>query len=201
MTTSEDASYGGVSFALRHPVAAGQVLSLSLPLPTNYRRTALGEPVYRVYGLVRGLVPDGPATRVSVMFLNKPPKGYETNPGGRYLLSTDRPAPVGAERRQFKRVDLCLNLKLRRTHGGVAQEEQTVTENLCRGGARVTTGMGVNKGEMVVVEDPAGTFSTRAEIRNVFIGKDGVPRLNLCFVSGEATERLVAATGIVQFGA
>lgn len=203
MTTSEDASRGGVRFLLRHPVPVGQVLQLSLPLPTNYRSYALGEPFYRPYALVRAVLPAWPATRVGVMFLGRtPPKGYQRNPGGRYLLPNDpRPVPIPTERRQFKRLDVYLNLKLKRTGGAAAQEEQTVTENLGRGGARVMTSMGVDKGEVLVVEDPGGAFSTRAEIRNVFIGKDGVPRLNLRFVEGEATERLVAAAGIAHLGA
>ena len=202
MTTSEDASYGGVRFPLRHPVVAGHVLMLSLPFPKNLRRYAVGEPFYHVYSLVRAVLPAWPATRVGVKFLGKtPPKGYEANPGGRYLLPNDpRPAPASTERRHFKRLDVYLNLKLKRTGGATGEEEQTVTENLGRGGARVTTGMGVDKGELLVVEDPGGAFSTRAEIRNVFIGKDGVPRLNLRFVAGEATERLVAAAGIANLG-
>lgn len=200
MTTSEDASYGGVRFPLRHPVVAGHVLLLSLPFPKNLRRYAVGEPFYHVYSLVRAVLPAWPATRVGVMFLGKtPPKGYETKPGGRYLLPSDS-LPVPTERRYFKRLDVSLNLRLKRTDGAAAQEEQTVTENLGRGGALVRTGMGVGKGELLVVEDPGGAFSTRAEIRNVFIGKDGVPRLNLCFIAGEATDRLVAMAGLARLG-
>jgi hypothetical protein len=53
--------------------------------------------------------------------------------------------------------------------------------------------MPVAKGEIVVLEELGGDFRTRAEIRNVYIGQDRVPRLNLQFLDAEAPERLVAA--------
>lgn len=55
------------------------------------------------------------------------------------------------------------------------------------------TTMPVAKGEIVVLEELGGDFRTRAEIRNVYIGQDRVPRLNLHFLDAEAPERLVAA--------
>jgi hypothetical protein len=198
MTSSEDASRGGARFALKKTVHIGQVLQVSLPLPKAYRRFGLTDPSYKVYTLVRDVFPAWPANRVGVMFLGEhPPKGYEQNPGGRYLLPTDaKPAPK--ERRQYTRLDVFINLKLRRSNadGTSIQEEQTVTENLSRGGARVYTALKVDKGEILEVEDPAGSFSTRVEVRNVFVGKDGVPRLNLRFLDGAAPDKLIAAAGI-----
>ncbi len=199
MTTTEDASYGGARFFLKQRVQVGQVLKISLPLPKRYRRFAVTETAYTVHTLVRDVFPSSPGYYVGVMFLGpNPPKGYEQNPGGfRYLLPTD-PKPAAKERRQYRRLDVFINLKLRRTDGigGGVQEEQTVTENLSRGGFRAPTAMGVGKGEVLIVEDPAGSFHTRAEVRNVYIGKDGIPRLNLRFLDGEAPEKLIAAAGI-----
>jgi hypothetical protein len=67
-----------------------------------------------------------------------------------------------------------------------------VAENLGKGGARVLTSMPVVQGEIVLVEEVGGPFRTRAEIRNIFIGTDKVPRLNLKFLDGEAPDRLIA---------
>lgn len=196
MSSTEDCSYGGARFPLKRTVYVGQVLMIALPLPKSFRRDSSPDPSYKVYTLVRDVFPAWPGNRVGVMFLGKgPPKGYEQNPGGRYLLSTD-PKPTPKERRQFTRLDIFVNLKIRRTSGDSVQEEQTVTENLSRGGARVPTAMDVAKGEILVVEDPQGAFSTRVEVRNVFAGKDGIPRLNLRFLDGEAPDKLIAATGI-----
>jgi PilZ domain-containing protein len=201
MTTCEDVSSGGCAFNLRHPVLTGQVLFLSLPLPKDYRRYALADPSYKSYALVRGLAMAGVGVgRISVMFLGKnPPKGYEENPGGRYLLATD-PKPAPKERRQFRRIEVVLALRLRRydAASGTLQEEQTLTENLSRGGARVQTGMAVSKGEILFVEDPRGAYSARAQIQNLFIGKDGIPRLNLRFLNGGAPDRLIQAAGFTE---
>ena len=58
------------------------------------------------------------------------------------------------------------------------------------------TSLPVEKGEILLVEDAAGRFSLRAEIRNVFIGKDGVPRLNLRFIDGQAPDGLIQTAGL-----
>jgi len=133
---------------------------------------------------------------VGVFFLGRhPPKDYDKNPGGRYLLPTDAPPPL-KERRLSPRVEnVFLNVKLSRVEaeGGAGQEEQTVAENLGKKGARVMTTMPVAKGEIVAFEELGGDFRARAEIRNVYIGQDRVPRLNLHFLDLEAPERLVAA--------
>ena len=58
------------------------------------------------------------------------------------------------------------------------------------------TSLPLSKGDRVMVEDLAGTFHAAAEIRNLFIGKDGVPRLNLFFLNGDAPAALIAAAGL-----
>jgi len=195
MTQSEDACFGGISFPLKHSAFIGQALHLSLPLPKAFRQYSLSDTSYRVYGLVRDIYTLPTSVRVGVMFLGKnPPRGYEANPGGRYLLPND-PPPAPKERRGSGRVDIFINLKLVRNNGTV-QTETTVTENLGRGGVRVMTSLPVSEGEILLVEDAAGTFRLRAEIRNMFVGKDGVPRLNLRFIDGPAPESLIQSAGI-----
>jgi hypothetical protein len=194
MTQSEDACFGGVALPLKHPVFVGQALFLSLPLPKAFRQYSLSDATYRVYALVRAVALP-PINRVGVMFLGKhPPRGYEANPGGRYLMPND-PPPAPKERRILRRVDVYVNLRLVRSNGTV-QAEQTVTENLSRGGVRIMTSLPVEKGEVVVIEDPHGSFSLRAEARNVFVGKDGIPRVNLRFVDGSKADALIAASGL-----
>jgi hypothetical protein len=83
------------------------------------------------------------------------------------------------------------NLRLSRQGEG-AEKEFTVAENLSKGGARVLTTLPVVKGEIIIVEEMAGPFRSRAEIRNIYIGKDKVPRLNLRFLDAEAPDRLIA---------
>jgi PilZ domain-containing protein len=191
MSKSGNASFGGVALLLVHTVEIGQVLYLRLPLPKQFRQYALAEQSYLVYGLVRSVKPGRPST-VGVMFLGKnPPRGWEDNPGGRYLLPTD-PAPK--ERRRWKRLENAfLNVKLRRPVEGVGpQEEITVAENIGKGGARVLTGVVVPEGTILEVEELGGPFRTRAAVKRAFLGRDNVPRLSLHFLDREAPDRLVS---------
>lgn len=193
MTSTSDASQGGASFALKHPLQAFQVVQLTLPLPKIFRRYALGEQTYRVYGLVRDVSTGPSSSRVGVLFIGKnPPKGYDQNPGGLYLLARD-PKPAPKERRRSHRIEnLFVNLRLRTVIEGADKEERTFAENMGKGGARVMTTMQLEKGAIVEVEEMGGTFRTRAEIRNIYIGSDNVARLNLHFLDEEPPDRLVS---------
>jgi len=192
MTVSDDTSAGGVAFQIAHPAQFGQVLHLSLPLPKRFRQYDLTDPSYHVYAVVRRAETVQGRTTVGVMFLGKtPPRGYEKNPTGRYLLSEDPGPGTRTERRAHERHEMHYNLRLSRQGEG-AEKEFTVAENLSKGGARVLTTLPVVKGEIIIVEEMAGPFRSRAEIRNIYIGKDKVPRLNLRFLDAEAPDRLIA---------
>jgi hypothetical protein len=198
MTSTNDASYGGASFPLKHGHSLGQVFLLTLPLPKNYRRYALNESSYRTYALVRASRAGGrDAARVGVMFLGRtPPRGYQANPGGRYFLPGDENDSAGrhVERRRHERLPLYVNLKVQRT-GDTPGEERTVTENLSRGGARVLSTLPVAAGDVLVVSDIAGRASASAVVCHVFVGADHIARLNLSFTDTASFERLLAAAG------
>ena len=139
MSATDDASYGGASFPLKHPHGVGQVLSLSLPLPRNFRRYDLTETSYKIFALVRNTRAGASGQRVAgVMFIGRvPPKGYETKPGGRYRLPDDpRTGPTpGAERRQHERLQLFVNLRLRRLGvSGVLEEAYGARSAIVIGG-------------------------------------------------------------------
>ncbi len=204
MTASDDISYGGASFPLRHSHGVGQVLLLSAPLPRNFRRYDLAETSYKSYALVRNSrTTENGARVVGVMFLGRvPPKGFETKPGGRYRLPTDpraaqapaTGAPPG-ERRRHERLQLFVNLRLKRTGMSGVMEEQTVTENLSHGGARVFTTLPISPGETITVTDLEDTVASEAVVRNVYVGPDRVTRLNLHFPDARGFERLRHAAG------
>ena len=198
MSTLENVSASGAAFHVRHLVTKGNVFALATPLPKRFRRYDLSEASYRTYALVRHAESEPTGYNVGVMFLGKtPPRGFEKHPGGLYFLPHD-PPPVTApkERRRWPRVDTFVNLRLTRVipQGGGPQEERTIAENISRGGARVLTAMPVMKGELLLVEEVDGNFRTRAEVRNIYIGPDGIPRLNLMFLDAEAPGRLVGTS-------
>ena len=194
MTASEDASYSGCAFVLKHPVGHGQALHLSMPLPKHFRQYDITDPSYHIYALVRDITPAKPGNRLGTLFLGKqPPKGFGENPNSRFLLPKDK-KPDPRERREHQRLDVFHNFRLRRQTPGVGPpEERTVSENLSRRGARVLTSLAVARGEVLEVEELQGTFRTRAEIRNIYIGKDNIPRLNLCFLDADVPDRLILA--------
>jgi PilZ domain-containing protein len=201
MSTVLDVSASGASFVLKHSVARGNVLHLLVPLPKRFRSYDLGEASYHVYALVRSTRSDPDGTRVGALFLGKhPPRGFEKEPSAIYLLPDD-PDPGRAahaspqERRVHRRLDVFVNLVVKRLDGRTdgLTEERTIAENIGRGGARVLTSLLVLTGDVVMVQEVDGDFRTRAEVRNVYVGPDHVPRLCLRFLDQEAPPRLVSA--------
>ena len=197
MSNCEDASAGGVGFVVHRPVVLGQVLHLSLPLPARLRQYDLTDASYRVYTLVRNVRPaKGGGVRIGVVFLGRhPPRGSQSLTGDLFLMPGD-PTPV--ERRKFARYTARLKLRLEAEHapGGIAVEERTIADNVSEWGAQVTARtLPVVKGVTLTVEEIGGDFKTRAEVRNVSIGEDGQPRLNLLFLDHPAPERLLPAVG------
>jgi PilZ domain-containing protein len=179
ITTSADASAGGAAVDLQHPVRVGQVVQLQMPLPRRFRSFDPFSPAYRVYAVVRSRQPDG---RTGLRFLS------EEEP-------QRAPAPALVERRRgirregpFVFVLRCIALdgELDARRG-----EATVAENLGPGGACLKTSLSLARGDVVWVAEAGGPFRTRAEIRNVGLGRDGVSRVNVMFLDADAPERLM----------
>jgi len=217
--TTVDSSSGGIAFPTGHSVSKGQILHLTLPLPTSLREYDFQAPEYRVYTLVRDATPQDnghTAYRVGAMFFGRiPPRGYDKSPGARFLLPWDAPAedqpepsppprpapsatppnsfqPAPGDRRHFERRDVFVNLTLQQEDewGMVLHEELTVTENIGKGGARVMTVFGFNKGDVLVVQEMGGDFTTRAEVRDV-ASNGRIRRLFLKFLDHQPPDRLL----------
>jgi serine/threonine protein kinase len=113
--------------------------------------------------------------------------------------SPTAPTAPPPERRRDTRLDIFANFKLRRLddQGDVLQEERTIAENVGRGGARVCTSMAsLGAGDVVTIEEVGGPnkdkpFTTRAEVRHSYLGKDNIRRLNLRFLDRPAPKHLV----------
>jgi hypothetical protein len=212
--TSFDVSLRGARFLLTHPVERGQVLLLIMAMPVQYRRYDPGQPLYRIYALVRHArgMPDGQEVGVRLLGKN-PPRDYERHPACRYFLPGERlpvDAPVhqrldvipgnesGApsneasfeERRRRRRLDVFVDFRIHRIDAP-STPERTVSENISPGGARLMTSQPIQPGEIVRIEEVDGEFATRAEVVNVYLGQDRTLRLNLRFLDGELPKRLV----------
>jgi hypothetical protein len=77
--------------------------------------------------------------------------------------------------------------------GAVLQEELTVADNVSKGGAHVLTTLTFGKGDVVLLQEANGDFATRAQVRRVASGEDGITRLHLKFLVREAPDRLLRA--------
>jgi hypothetical protein len=91
---------------------------------------------------------------------------------------------------------LSLRLEAENAPGGVAVEEKTTTDDVSLWGAQVrATTLPVVKGAILQVQEIGGEFKTRAEVRNISIGPDGQPRLNLLFLDSPAPDHMLPAVG------
>ncbi len=182
--TTDDVSATGCSLTTKHPLATGQVLHLSLPLPRNLRAHDLDTASYPVYAVVRH-VRNG---RAGILFLGRqPPRHFAGHTGERYFMPGDA-TPAGARPAAHPVV---ASVRLRRLNvtPGPASEEITVTEGLSTTEALLRTSLPVQKGEPVEISEIGGTFHGRALVQSVSIGKDNIPRLTVSFTEADAEAR------------
>ena len=185
-----DASEGGVSVSLRHPVRRGQLLHLSLPLPSRFRQYDLTDHSYRVYGLVRNVVETGDeGARVGFMFFGKiPPHGADALPAELFFMPGETDA--GAQPRP-EAVALTIRFAAEYAPGGVEKEEAAQAECVGIWDARVKIcSLPVTNGAILLVTGADGSFESRAEVRHISIGADGAPRLDLVFLDAPVPRRL-----------
>ena len=109
---------------------------------------------------------------------------------------TPTPPPADPnERRAHPRFQLFLNFTIQQVDewGAVLQEELTVAESLSKGGAQVKTSLQFVEGDVILLQEAGGGYATRAEVRGVQAGPDGIARLHLKFLDRPAPERLLKA--------
>jgi hypothetical protein len=101
------------------------------------------------------------------------------------------------ERREFKRFEVSMPLRLSRMPSWRSEEpqaEETLAEVIARGGALVRSRMAIDKGELLTVEI-GPDYSTRAEVMYVssgtMAGGDGIQRLGLRFLDALMPDELI----------
>jgi PilZ domain len=112
-------------------------------------------------------------------------------------IHLDPMSPALHDRRASARVNLFVNFTLQLVDewGTVLQEELTVADNLSRGGAHVLTSLEFAKNDVIQLEESGGGFATRAEVRGVKRGRDGIIRLHLRFLDGQTPDHLLGIKG------
>jgi hypothetical protein len=186
VTTTRDASAGGASFLVDHPLTVGEVIRVQVlpPLPEILGPFELKEPSRPVYAIVRSSVLDSRGRRVGVKF-------FDDVDG---LMPPAAPIPpLGTEdRRVCERYLTSVHFVVQRIdeYGAVLTEALTVAENVSGGGAQLLAPINVARGDTLVLQEAGGTFESRAEVRNAFVDGDGLRRLNVMFLDGRSPAHL-----------
>jgi hypothetical protein len=186
ITTTRDASAGGASFLVDHPLSVGEVVRLQLlpPLPDMLGPVELTAPSRPVYAIVRSSIKDARGLRVGVKF-------FEDVEG---LMPVFAPAaPLGTEDRRLRQRYLTsVHFIVQRVdeYGAVLVEALTVAENVSRGGAQLLAPIAAARGDTLLLLEAGGTFESRAEVRNAFLDDGGLRRLNMMFLDGRSPGHL-----------
>ncbi|HEX8709264.1 MAG TPA: PilZ domain-containing protein [Pyrinomonadaceae bacterium] len=199
----------GARFALSHPTEPGRLLHLTLPMPRQLRCFDFVEQQYRVWALVRNLVPVAATAEhplrfeVGVAFIGKrAPSSYEMDPAQRYEIAstvaesnlwelTEREQEEGTDRsglngqprpetRHYMPIEVTVEVLDEKGQPDVS--EMTVTENISRRGAAVFTTLDVANGRFVRLTSRQYQISVVAAVRARRKGPDGIARLHLEFV-------------------
>ena len=194
----------GARFALTHPTERGRLLHLTLPMPRQLRCFDHVEDQYRVWALVRHVMPQTLSdargvflrSEVGVAFTGKqPPASYLKEPATLYDVD---PASTGNElwrlrevehgtsvsRTAATRLQMAVNVRVEvfDSEGRIVASEETVTENLSRRGAAIWTTLKVERGRFVRVTSVETGLSIIAAVRAARTGADGIPRLHIEFI-------------------
>ena len=205
MTRLIDVTPFGARLSLSRPTEPGRLLHLTLPMPRQLRCFDHVEQQYRVWALVRNVIPvtkpDGTSMsfKVGVAFVGKrPPASFELDPTKRYDVAptpeesglwnvnemqeaahvkSDDPRP---ETRHGVPLDVFVDVFDEK--GVVVESERTVTENISRRGAAVFTSLNVVRGRFIRLRSAQYNISVLAAVRGRRTGPDGITRLHLEFV-------------------
>lgn len=190
-------SRNGASFRSPRKVRAGQLLSLLMPMPKQFRAYDEDKELYRVWGLVQHCNAvsgdENNGFHVGVAFTGKnSPAGYHESAPQSYMIcgmnedgfwkikETAKPFVTRRHTRYWTSVEV--KLEVLNMEGLVTDEDFARTENISYDGAAVFTYLNANVGECCRVFADKYEFMAIAVVRNRKLGKDKLPRLHLEFV-------------------
>jgi curved DNA-binding protein CbpA len=177
-----DVSRMGVGLMISRRVQHGQVLHLTLPMPTKLRSHGYSEPSYSVYAIVRRVEPASEGTRiVGLEFLSeRPPAGYLKQPWSPFRTEKWQ----GSDRRREIRCAHSETVTIEYLDDSMQKirRESAVTENVSPGGTRLKLERQSAESDLLRVTNNDKSFSSLAIVRNRYLGKDGCERLCLKFV-------------------
>lgn len=188
----------GLAFVIKRTFEVGQLIHLSLPLPSAMRKFGSGEGDYDIWAIVRYcnriMIGTTTAHQIGVAFVGqRPPRSYEDNPyalfrvNGRDASDLWTVAESGAtiDRRSDVRHPIPIELSISVAGAdGTENAEHTVTENISRSGAVVYSSLGLQDGDIVKIESHQYNVVLQAAVVCVRTGSDGIGRCHLAFIDG-----------------
>jgi hypothetical protein len=197
----------GAGFTLKRPTERGRLVHMTIPMPRQLRVFDHVEDQYRVWALVRYLrhrvSPDDkkPCFEVGVAFIGKrPPASYEADPARRYEIAAGateaglmsisetateniRPVQV-SEQRGHTRHNIAVGMLVETlgSKGEVVHSENTVTENISRGGATIYTALEIPVGRFLRLTSPEYSLTVVAALRGRSRGANGMQRMHVEFI-------------------
>lgn len=207
MSRLVDVTPFGARLQLKRPTEIGRLLLLTMAMPRPLRCFDHVEDQYRVWSLVRNLRRLDPAKHkgavieIGVAFVGKrPPASFLKDPATRYDIanlqdglwtvqeeSAESLSEVDeTDKRKESRhtIPTEVTLEVFRDERESPETENTVTENLSRGGAAVFTSLNLERGRFVKLRTSDGV-EMMAVVRNRVVGADGIARLHLQFIGSE----------------
>lgn len=199
----------GAGFTLKRPTERGRLLHMTIPMPRPLRVFDHVEDQYKIWGLVRYVIPAETAPEdkkisafeVGVAFIGKrPPLSYEEDPSRRYeiagamgeaavtLAAFDNLSPVEVDTRRVHtrhNIPVPMMLETFNEKGEVAHTENTVTENISRKGATVYSSFDAPIGRFIRLTSPEYNLAVFAVVRGRSKGPGGMPRLHIEFMDRE----------------
>jgi hypothetical protein len=168
----------GACLAMKERPKVGQVLHLTLPLPTKLRTHGYTEPSYHTYALVHRVEPmRGDSRVIGVEFLGlRPPAEYIDSPWSVFRAAEWR----GPDRRRAPRINRAEQVELEylsQSHELLGSGSAR-TENISALGARICPSDAVPDFEFLRVSSSSAGFESLAAVCNRYRGSDG--RLRLC---------------------
>lgn len=190
-------SSSGAGFFITVPCTVGQLVSLIMPMPPQFRKYDLDKRLYRVWGLVQYCYESGgedsPGFHVGVALIGKDaPESYTMSPQQSYRVS-------GMERNGLWKVEELEGTFTKRSstrywnaidttlyqlddEQRTVATEKTVTENISQSGALVFSELRVAVGDRIKLQSNSPSYSGLCVVRHRRIGPDDRTRLHLEFV-------------------
>jgi hypothetical protein len=199
----------GARLRLARPIDVGQLVQLMTGMPRQLRTFDHAEDQYRVWTIVRSvrlLEQQGPKdslVEIGVAFIGKrPPPAYDEDPLRRFHIAQKKletqlwsahEAVAGEleeieidERRRESRQLIPVDLFIEVFDGyQIVASENSVTENISRGGATVFTALELEVGTFVKLSNKRQNARVLGVVRARRTGGDGITRLHLEFVGSE----------------